>query len=293
MIKCIRTTASTIVVLAALSACGGGGGGGGVREVPFTSFSAIGGGQTAVMTGISETVSGTRDPSGIVTPNPSVLDTANSTARLTYDGNRNLSQISFSTPQVSGSFGGVSCSDGVCGAATATGFVIAIDAPFIGWDYQSFGVWLNTSPTTFQVGAMSAGAATPGNLVPFDGTASFLGLASGFYVDQFGQPFSTVALMNADVNFTDRKIAFTTTEPDLINLNSGSTSTGTGLNLLGTLSYDAGSSQFSGTVNSGSGGLNGTANGKFYGPSAQEIGGVYSLSGLGKMIGAFGGRRLP
>ena len=293
MIKFIRTTAFPIAVLAALSACGGGGGGGGVREVPFTNFSSIGGRQTAVMTGVSETVSGTRDAFGAVTANPSVLDTANSTARLTYDGNRNLSDITFSTPQVSGSFGGVTCSNVVCSAATDTGFVIAIDAPAMGWDYQSFGVWLNSSPTTFQVGAMSAGAATPGNLVPLDGTASFLGLANGFYVDPSGQPFSTVAFMNADVNFNSREIDFSTTQPDLINLNNGTLSTGTGLNLLGTLRYDPGSSQFSGTVNSGSGALTGNANGRFYGPALQEIGGVYSLSGAGSMIGAFGGRKLP
>jgi hypothetical protein len=245
------------------------------------------------MSGISETVSGTRDASGIVTPNPSVLDTANSTAQLTYDGNRNLSQISFSTPQASGSFSGVSCSDGVCSAETATSFVIAIDAPAIGWEYQSFGIWLTSSPTTFQVGAMSAGAVTPGSAVPITGTGSFLGVASGFYIDPFGQPFGTAAVMNADVNFADRKIAFSTSEPSLVNLNTGAETNGTGLNLLGTLSYDSGSSQFTGKVDTQSGGLTGTANGKFYGPAAREIGGVYSLSGAGRMIGAFGGQRLP
>jgi hypothetical protein len=245
------------------------------------------------MSGISETVSGTTDASGVVTPNPSVLDTANSTARLTYDGNRNLSQIRFSTPQASGSFSGISCSDGVCGAETATSFVIAIDAPAIGWDYQSFGVWLTSSPTTFQVGAMSAGVVTPGSAVPITGTGSFLGVASGFYVDPFGQPFGTAAVMNAEVNFTDREIAFSTTQTSLINLNTGSQPVGTGLNLSGALTYVAGSSQFSGTVNTQSPGLTGTANGKFFGPTAQEIGGVYSLSGAGKMIGAFGGRKLP
>jgi hypothetical protein len=284
-----------MILLAGLAACGGGGGGGGstIREVPFTSFSAIAPNQTVVMSGISETVSGTIDASGVVTPNASVLDTANSTARLTYDGNRNLSQISFGTPQASESFRGISCSEGVCGAETATSFVIAIDAPAIGWDYQSFGVWLTSSPTTFQVGAMSAGAVTPGSAVPTTGTGSFLGVAAGFYVDTFGQPFGTAAVMNAEADFSRREIAFSTTGTTLINLNNGAQPDGTGLNLSGTLRYDAGSSQFLGTVNTQSPGLSGTANGKFYGPTAQEIGGVYSLTGAGRMIGAFGGGRFP
>jgi hypothetical protein len=67
------------------------------------------------------------------------------------------------------------------------------------------------------------------------------------------------------------------------------------LNLSGTLSYLAGSNQFSGTVNTTS--MSGIATGKFYGPSAQEIGGTFSVSngtvgsGGSAYIGGFGGKR--
>lgn len=37
--------------------------------------------------------------------------------------------------------------------------------------------------------------------------------------------------------------------------------------------------------------MTGTVSGQFYGPSANEIGGTYNLSGTGLMGGAFGGKR--
>jgi hypothetical protein len=74
---------------------------------------------------------------------------------------------------------------------------------------------------------------------------------------------------------------------------SGVPTPGPALDLTGTLTYAPGSSQFIGPVTSGNG-LSGNANGRFYGPAAQEIGGVYSLTGIDplmRMLGAFGGRR--
>jgi hypothetical protein len=48
----------------------------------------------------------------------------------------------------------------------------------MGWNYQSFGVWMNNmNATTFQAGAVSAGAVTPGNAVPTTGSATFTGHA--------------------------------------------------------------------------------------------------------------------
>jgi hypothetical protein len=49
-------------------------------------------------------------------------------------------------------------------------------------------------------------------------------------------------------------------------------------NITGTLSYASGSGVFSGAVSNNSG-HNGSAIGKFYGPNAEEIGGVISTQG--------------
>jgi hypothetical protein len=58
------------------------------------------------------------------------------------------------------------------------------------------------------------------------------------------------------------------------------------------LGYGHGSSQFSGSITSGNG-LAGSATGRFYGPKAEEIGGVYGLqsSNGSRMVGGFGGKR--
>ena len=54
----------------------------------------------------------------------------------------------------------------------------------------------------------------------------------------------------------------------------------------GTLNHAAGSNQFTGTVTAT--GLSGSATGNFYGPAAQEIGGIYNLTGTaGQLSGDF------
>ena len=59
--------------------------------------------------------------------------------------------------------------------------------------------------------------------------------------------------------------------------------------MTGTLTYEAGSNQFTGPVET-TGGMEGTATGLFFGPAAQEIGGTFATRGEGveAYIGAFG-----
>jgi hypothetical protein len=64
------------------------------------------------------------------------------------------------------------------------------------------------------------------------------------------------------------------------------------LDMQGSLSI-AGGHTFNGTVST-AGGLNATATGSFYGPNAEEIGGVYNCSTCAAgtdFSGAFGGKR--
>jgi hypothetical protein len=103
--------------------------------------------------------------------------------------------------------------------------------------------------------------------------------------------------MTANVDFSSRSIAFSTSNTSLANTNSGVQSSNSGLNINGTLAWNPTVNGFSGVVNTANGQLNGGANGSFFGPAAEEIGGVYQLQNVqggpavNKMIGAFGGKR--
>jgi hypothetical protein len=301
--------ASLSIILSLLAACGGGGGGGGVvpapspTQVPFASFAAIAPNQTVVMDGIAVTASATQTTDSPTTITSVDLNPAgDATVRLSYDGSRALKGMSVSTlqPNSSVSFDrdspghSISCSGGTCLAQSPTASVVAADAVALGWNYQAYGVWgTDLSASSSVLGAVSAGRATPGSAVPTSGIAVFNGLASGFYFDSNGTAFATAAGMRADVNFSGRSIGFSTSNTTLVNTNSGVQSTDPNLNLTGTFSYAQGVNAFSGRVNTANSQLTGQGSGRFYGPTAEEIGGVYSLSGAGvsRMIGGFGGKR--
>lgn len=289
------------VVLATLAACGGGGGGGSViapgaaptagPESPFSSFSAVKPNTTTVMPGISRTGRGSASSLQ--------LDpvSTNSTAKLNIGGDGKVNGMSLLTPQSSVVFapGSVNCRPlGACAAGDGEKVGVALNPAVLGWNYQSFGVWaVNGAP--MQVGALSAGAVTPATAVPTMGSATFTGHAGGFYFDGTGSRLTTDARMSAVTNFSSRTIDFSTTGTMVSTAaNPPATSARPELNLSGNLSYGAGSNQFSGNVSTANNALSGNASGRFYGPNAEEIGGVYGLSapsGGARMIGAFGGKR--
>jgi hypothetical protein len=305
-----RVTAVSILVTV-LGACGGGGGGGGVRppaEVPFTSFSAVAPNQTVVLRGDSQGTFGTRIPgTTTVTSFDGVVASSElAELRLSYDANRTLEAVRITAPGHSGyssvsfnrSSDAFTCVSGVCGLQNANAWAIVIDPTQGGlaWEYQTFGVWNEaTGPAAFRAGVTTIGNRTPDSAVPTMGTATFNGIAAGLYVDAAGTSFSTTAGMTAIANFSARSVALSTTNTQLVNLASGARTADAGLDFSGTLTY--------GTLNSlprihggvtAPGGLEGGAAGYFYGPSAEEIGGWYSLhegSSVRKMLGAFGGKR--
>jgi hypothetical protein len=296
-----------MIALSALAACGGGGGGGGSviqqplapaptahTEVPFTSFSAIAPNQTAIMPGLSQTGSGTA--TGF---NLDSVDDSISVARLTFNAHGALSGITLGAPQSSVAFGAdeTGCATfGACAADNAAALAVVMNAADLGWNYQSFGVWMkDVSSTSFQAGAISAGAVTPGSAVPTTSSATFAGHAAGFYFDGAGGRFATDAQMSAVTDFANRNIQFSTggtVVTDMGAPHNGATAN-TGLNLSGTLNYAAGVNQFSGNVKTQNDELTGRATGRFYGPSAQEIGGTYGLGSTDgkRMLGGFGGKR--
>ena len=98
--------------------------------------------------------------------------------------------------------------------------------------------------------------------------------------------------MTATASVDARTVTFNTTGTYVSGSPSGSAVPAPDLNLAGTLSIAAGANKVSGTVTT-VGGMSGNANGKFYGPTANEVGGTYAVSGsnLGSFVGGFGGKR--
>ena len=291
--------------LAVLGACGGGSDG--VRPVEFTSFSAVKPGQTVTASGISQTQSVTQDSSGVVTAKQvNSPDSNASSANLTYGAGLplTLTGLDIATPQSNLSWKDgrgsqtVSCGAQTCTAAGEGAAGVTINAlGSVAWNYQTFGYWLQNSSLGANVaGAISIGNPTPVGGIPVSGTATYIGLSGGFYVDSSGVLNEQAAVMSAGVDFGQRTISFATT--GTMSRPWGSTAAlvpAPLLNIAGPLNYAAGTNQFTGAVTTTT--MTGTAVGRFYGPGAQEIGGTYSMTNPNpsntdeSMIGGFGGKK--
>lgn len=298
-------------VLVSLAACGGGGNGTSATLASFSSWDAVNPGGRVTLGGVSQ--------SGTFTSNlameqitSTTLDAAASGASVvaTFDANRQLTAftlvpggggtpLSFNDATDTFSYLTYSPSINVAISADQSKYLLAADPFAFGWDYQSFGLWTTVSATgEGTYGAISAGAMTPGSAIPVSGSALYQGLAGGRYVDESGQAFYTASAVTASANFANRNIAFSTTgtlvSQDLINSSSNS-----GLDLTGTLSYAPATNQIIGAIQNSANltapSMSGSVNARFYGPAAQEIGGTFSASPGGgstaRYAGAFGARQ--
>jgi C-lobe and N-lobe beta barrels of Tf-binding protein B len=271
--------------------------------IPLIMVACGGGGSNVVgaapivhnYTGTSVTVA----YSGATLGNPTTIDTG-ATYYETANSNNILQSATFvaangntASFDVANGDTIVQVSPGVNGFANAahTQSALTAWAPYFGWSYQSFGVWTN-GVGTGQVSAGSAGTSTLGASIPTTGSATFTGLAAGLFGNATAVYYAT-ADMSAVTNFATRSIAFATTNSVVSPTINGTYVSAGGLNLSGTLTYAAGTNNFNGTVNSsGYTTMTGDAGGRFYGPTAQEIGGVFAVkSGNYGYIGGFGGKR--
>lgn len=145
--------------------------------------------------------------------------------------------------------------------------------------HMAFGEWntntsgLGNSPVG---GFFAFGNATPGPAIPTTGSATYTGTWQGLpngilFATRIDGPITGTAL------FTNRTVGLSALD-----------STGL-LRFAGTLSYAAGVNSLSGPIANGS--LTGSATAQFFGPVAQELGGVFRLtqgSGTPQLIGSFG-----
>jgi len=313
------TLSFTVFILTACAGGGGGGGGssaGGVTVTPFTSWSAIQPNSTVVATNGTSTYFDYSPTAVGPLATSTTSSFSGSYGPVESDGYVRLQAATFSSgsggpsasfSKANGDTIAVATNGPLAGIATGfiradgTAVAIAAEPQALGWNYQTYGIWV-TGDTAGYAGATSVGSPTAITGIPSTGTGTFTGNASGFYLDRTGTDlYFTTANMTAVANFSTRSVAFSTSgtaiSPDLSGFVAPSTYGIGNLNMTGTLSYAAGTNLISGAVTAtgaSSNSLSGTANGKFFGPSANEIGGTYGLSNAGtseRLIGGFGGKR--
>jgi hypothetical protein len=308
-----QTVLAAVIASMLLSACGGGGGSDGtvpttpVTPAPatFTSWSAVPAGSTMKVPGQSQEISRTIDPAtGLVTgfSTPTAVDTAASAFTFNTNSSNDLTQAVITTPA------GTLIFDTTAGdtlkplpfdptfsvASWKDGSTIAIgaDPAAYGWEYQSFGVWDHPG-STGTAGVMSIGAPTAGASLPFTGSASYSGKSVGYYVSPEGAGHTALSNVNVNADFSTRTLLLLTSSSTVTPLNHTTTTLAPNLDLIGTLTYTAGQNAFSGTLSNG-GTLSGQSTGRFYGPNAEELGGVFTLkagSGVESYGGAYGAKK--
>ena len=288
----------TLVFLPILiSACAGGSSSstsGSASTNAFTSWSATISANTPVsFTGGSTSV--------MALDGSSVQTDSDGAATLALGGNGIFSSISATTPTSSVSFSaanGDTLQSGFYQTSTIalnkseTTIGVFTNPTYYGFEYQTYGAWGSYGNATTSANAISVGSATPVTGLPATGSYTFTGGASGYYTDPNKLAYVTNANMTATASFDARTVSFSTTGTYVSGSPSGSAVPAPGLNLAGTLAIASGANNISGTVTT-AGGMSGNANGKFYGPTANEVGGTYAVSGsgLGSFVGGFGGKR--
>jgi len=160
------------------------------------------------------------------------------------------------------------------------------------FNYQTYGAWGSYGIATGSAFALSDGAASPPSAIPTTGGLTLTGGSTGYFVDTNKFSYLTNATMAANLSFNTRTILFTTTSTVIQGAPNGNVNTNDNLNMTGVITYISGTNNFIGTVTTTSG-MTGKINGKFYGPGINEIGGTYAVygSGIGTMVGSFGGKR--
>jgi hypothetical protein len=300
-----------ISATAALTACGGGSGtsatlsGGGGDSASFTSWNAVQRSSSITVNGISQ--SGTiayNTVTDLITSRTGDASISGASYSATYDSNGLATAVTVTPAGGSAmtftrgtdTFGALIINHNIDAVVSGDGTKSAFAAnPYdFGWSYQTFGVWATGAVTgSGAYGAISIGAETAGSAIPTSGTATYTGNSAGRYVNSAGNYWLTGSAMTAATNFSSRSISFSTTgtqiTDDLLTVSNNSN-----LNMSGTLTYSAATNQIAGSVTT-VGGLTGSVNGRFYGPTAQEIGGTFYLTSgsnaLEGYAGAFGGKK--
>lgn len=301
-----RSIGTALVLTAAVMALSGGGcssssGGGGFPIRQFTSWDDINPGETVVINGNVVHANYQTDlNTGFTNAGPTQSSAAE--ARLTYDNNSNLVRVDIDAGGASVDFNenqgddiGLVFGNLIGGAISANGEEIGLwaEPDGLGFNYQTFGVWLTGYNTGAGVAAAgSFGARTPDANVPGAGAGvlTYNGAASGFAVDAAGIPFLVISSSEVVVDFGDGTFNFETTgslKDNLVDAFEFAFVGDPDFNLAGAGNIVG--SSLEGNVATAGYDLAGDVDAWLYGVDASEVGGLFDLVGAdGRYVGSFG-----
>jgi hypothetical protein len=160
--------------------------------------------------------------------------------------------------------------------------------PTIALTYVQYGHWRRSTTSSGVTSTNDTyvvfGARTPGASMPNTGSASYTTYLDGTYVNKNGV-YAVTGAGGLTANFGAGTISYDA------NLNGAREGGGTGIAfgaLTGSGSLSLGGASFNGTGTKNGGGFKLDVNGHFYGPAAQEIGGIFRLTGSYNSVGGTG-----
>ncbi|MBV7435571.1 transferrin-binding protein-like solute binding protein [Cardiobacteriaceae bacterium TAE3-ERU3] len=167
------------------------------------------------------------------------------------------------------------------------------DPSVAGWSFQTFGYYLSTSrdPLLGNLRDQVVGYQTIGDntaQLPNQNSFTYNGISHAFYN---GNQVTSENII--DVDFGARTLDYKTTGSAILHTLKGGEhiiQERPDLNVSASATW-AGKNRFEGKANT-AGGLNGHIEGQFYGPNAEEVGGVYGLQNdTTQYVGGFGAKR--
>ena len=172
--------------------------------------------------------------------------------------------------------------------------IVMHDPAAAGWAYQTFAFYKDPK-NDVAFGYQSLGDETKFTALPASGTATYNGLTTA-YVVKDDQSRQLTANVKAIVDFGLKGVRFETANSQFHSLDANGrrvTVKGADYDMKGTAKWENGN-LFLGKVEAAAAGLKGNLSGKFFGPSAAEIGGTYGLQkedGSEHLIGGYGAKR--
>jgi hypothetical protein len=280
-----------IIGLIVITGCGGGGGKKNIIPTPMPTLSEkLSDGAAHEFSAISFT---RHDPNTTSNAGEST-DVSSTTTQITYTSTDNkLSSVrvvesefdvDFEVDESEVSLYGISYFESSGGG---TNNYLGVAGGLDDFDYQSFGAWASDTlgETKTTAGVFSIGMPTPESAIPTSGTAEYGGRAIGVYcMSSCGLGRSYImANFAASVDFGLGALTIATSESiRMPELHSESGDADSRLDIYGVLNIHPGSSNFSGAVITGPHyDQAGVASGRFYGPNAEELGGVISFDDIG------------
>ncbi|WP_052122330.1 transferrin-binding protein-like solute binding protein [Chelonobacter oris] len=161
------------------------------------------------------------------------------------------------------------------------------------WNYQTYGSFKATGNIEADAVYQSIGDQTPVASLPTQGQGEYKGISSGTKHRSNGTDLIT-ADVTVKADFGKRELEFKTDNTKVYQFDKNEGTEKADLDLSGTAKWHSASNNFKGEIKTADQKMTGQVDGRFYGPNADEIGGVFGVSNSDKSenyLGGFGARR--